>query len=132
MSYIPTKGHKKVLKANYEDSCNGYLLTLLNMWDLSIKDGFWVSDEVGGIYVHESDISLSMSDIIFCVENDVPMSTFFKYTDYCAKCAEYGFNVPNLSSYNNGCQLVPQETFDKLDAMKEELNKCINDTKSKF
>lgn len=132
MSYIPTKGHIRVLRANYEDACNNYLLALLNMWDLDAKNGFWVGNDTGGVYSHEADISLNMSGIIFCVENNISIETYWKYVEYCTKCSEYNFNIPTLESYNNGCQLVPQETFDKLYAMKEELNKCINDTKSKF
>ena len=131
MSYIPTKGHIRVLMANYEDACNNYLLALLNMWDLDAKNGFWVGNNTGGVYVHEADISLNMSEIIFCVENNVSMETYMEYSEYCLKCKEYNFNIPNLPSYFKGCPTVPQETFDKLDAMKEELNKCINDTKSK-
>jgi len=132
MSYTPTKGHIRVLRANYEDSCNNYLLTLLNLWDVSTKDGYWIGDEVGGIYAHGETIFIKMDEIIFCVENNVSMETYMEYSEYCLKCKEYNFNIPNLPSYFKGCPTVPQETFDKLDAMKEELNKCINDTKSKF
>lgn len=132
MSYIPTKGHKKVLAANYKDACNNYLLALLSMWDLDAKRGYWASDEVGGLYSYDGEFAINMQEIIFCVENDVPLSTFMNYTVYCVRCGEYNFNIPTLESYYNGCSVVPQETFDRLDALKDELNKCIEDTKSKF
>ena len=43
---------KRNLKENYEKDCNAYLVELLNMWDWSYKDGYWVGDEVGGLYAH--------------------------------------------------------------------------------
>ena len=117
-----TKGHLKILRTNYEDACNNYLLTLLNLWEQSAKDGYSLGETV----------FIKMDEIIFCVENNVSMETFMDYSDYCLKCNEYNFNVPNLKSYFMGCPRVPQETFDKLDDLKRQMNECINDTKSKF
>ena len=127
-----TKGHLKILRTNYEDACNNYLLTLLNLWDVSAKDGFWVASEVGGLYAHGDSIFINMDEIIFCVENNVSMETYMDYSDYCLRCKEYNFNVPNLKSYFKGCPTVPQETFDKLDDLKRQMNECINDTKLNF
>lgn len=127
-----TKGHLRILRTNYEDACNNYLLTLLNLWDLNACDGYWISDEVGGLYAHGDTIFIHMNEIVFCVENNVSMETFMDYTDYYIKCKEYNFNVPDFKSYFNGCHKVPQETFDKLDKLKEEMDRCINDAKSKF
>ena len=39
MIYTPTKGHLRVLRTNYEDACNNYLLALLNMWELNANGG---------------------------------------------------------------------------------------------
>lgn len=125
-----TKSHLRILKVNYEDACNNYLLTLLNMWELSVKDGFWVQDRVGTIYVHESDVSFGMDEIILLVERNVSEDTYRKYCEYCFKCSEYNFNTPKLESYLDGCPLIPQSTFDRLDALMGEINKCINDTKT--
>ena len=127
-----TKGHLRVLRTNYEDACNNYMLTLLNLWDISAKDGYWIGDEVGGLYAHGETIFIKMDEIIFCVENNVSMETFMEYSEYCLKCNEYNFNIPNLKSYFKGCPTVPQETFDRLDDLKRQMNECINDTKNKF
>lgn len=127
-----TKGHLKILKDNFEKGCNGYLNELLYLWELSSKDGFWIANEVGGLYAHGETIFINMAEIIFCVENNVSMETYMDYSDYCLKCKEYNFNIPNLPSYFKGCPTVPQETFDRLDDLKRQMNECINDTKSKF
>lgn len=127
-----TKGHLKILRTNYEDACNNYLRTLLHLWDVSAKDGYWIGDEVGGLYAHGDSIFIKMDEIIFCVENNVSMETFMEYSEYCRRCGEYGFNIPNLKSYFKGCPTVPQETFDRLDDLKRQTNECITDTKNKF
>ena len=123
---------KRHLKEQFETACNGYLLELHNMWGLSSKDGYWICDEVGGLYAHGESIFIKMDEIIFCVENNVSMETFMEYSEYCLKCNEYNFNIPNLKSYFKGCPTVPQETFDRLDDLKRQMNECINDTKNKF
>lgn len=123
---------KRNLKENYEKACNGYLVALLDFWEWDGCYGFWVSDVVGGTFIYGDDIDLTMEDIIYCVENGVIEHQYYKYHDYCLKCSEYNFSIPSIQAYFNGCPQIPQATFDKLDALKSELNKCINDTKSKF
>ena len=123
---------KRNLKENYEKACNGYLVALLNFWEWDGCYGFWVSDVVGGTFIYGDDIALTMEDIIYCVENGVTEHQHRKYRDYCLKCSEYNFSIPNIQAYFNGCPQIPQATFDKLDAMKSELNKCIEDTKKLF
>lgn len=127
-----TKGHLMVLRQNYEDACNGYLSTLCKQWGISQKDGYWISNEVGGLYCHGESIFINMWEIIFCVENNVSMDKYMDYLEYCLKCKEYNFNVPNLKSYYKGCPTVPQETFDRLDDLKKQLNDSIESVKSNF
>lgn len=128
---------KRNLKVQWEQSCNAYLLELSNMWeldyDLTPKGyGYWIGDIVGDVYDYGGMLTINMQDIIFCVENDVSKDAYFEYTEYCLKCSEYNFSIPSIQAYFNGCPQIPQATFDKLDAMKSELNKCIEDTKKSF
>lgn len=123
---------KRNLKENYEKACNGYLVALLNFWEWDCFYGFWVSDVVGGSFIYGDDVVLSMEEIIYCVENEITEHQYYKYHDYCLKCSEYNFSTPSIQAYFNGCPQIPQATFDKLDAMKSELNKCVEDTKKSF
>lgn len=127
-----TKGHLQILRENYEKACCEYINTLLNLWELSPDDGWWVGNMVGSTYVHEASIELNMDDIIFCIENNISLDTYYKYIDYIEKCIEYHFKLLSLKAYCEGAPQVPKETFDKLDAMKKELEDCIDETKNMF
>lgn len=120
---------KRNLKENYEKACNGYLVALLNFWEWDGCYGFWVSDVVGGSFIYGDDVVLSMEEIFYCVENEITEHQHRKYCDYCLKCGEYNFSIPTIQAYFNGCPQIPQATFNKLDALKQQLNECINNIK---
>ena len=126
------EAQKKSLKKQFEKAVNDYVDSLLFMWDADKYYGYFVSDEVGGVYVHEAGFSLNMDEIIFCVENDVAIEKYWEFVEYIQKCDRYNFKKPNLQSYIKGCPTIPQETFDRLDAMRAELEKCVEETKNKF
>ena len=132
MAYKTNDAVIRHLKEQWEAACNGYLLELLNMWDCDSYYGYWVADNVGGLYCYGDDIAINMSEIILCVEKGISMDDYRKYVDYCSKCSEYGFNIVSLEAYHLCCPTVPQETFDKLDAMKANLQKAIEEEKAKF
>lgn len=123
----------KWLKDNYEKACNNYLLMFLNMNDLDAHYGFWVSDEVGGVYCYgDCGFSIGMQELIYLVENNISYEKYQEYLDYVVRCSEYGFTCPSFKSYYLGCPLVSQETFDKLDGMKKDIEDFIKETKEKF
>ena len=120
----------KLLKKNYEDACNGWVTELLSQWNLDASNGWWVKDEVGTVYIHEADFSLNMEEIIYCVENGVTLEEYWEFTEYCTKCNTYHFHIPNLEAYMKGCPRVPEETFEKLDSLREELDKSVKEAKN--
>lgn len=113
---------KSRLKAEYEQSCDGYLRELLRMWDLDSYYGYWIGDEVGGVYDYaDGSIDIGMADIIYCVENDVTREQFDEWSEYICDASEFGFETPNLRSWMHGCPRTPEETFERLRKMKREL-----------
>jgi len=127
-----TKNHIQILRDNYEKACQQFVDTLLNIWNLDASDGWWVGEDVGEAYAHGDGICMSMKEIIYCVENNVSIETYFEFIEYITKCDEYNFDTPSLKSYCEGAPRVPKESFDKLDAMKKQLNDCIEKEKSQF
>ena len=123
---------KKMLRKKLDDACNGYLVELLNNWDLDASYGYWIADEIGGTYAYGDYVFINMDDIVYCVENDIQEKEYVENQDYNVRAEEFGFNLINLQSWHMGAPRVPQETFDKLRKMKDELKSLCEETKSKY
>ena len=121
------KANKQLLKENYEKACNDYVRALLTLWDLDGFYGYWIGDDVGGVYDYEGGFSISMEDIIYCVENEVTEHEYEEMLEYCCKCSEYNLPIMNLNAWHKG---APRHDFTKLDALKKDLNDAIEDYKN--
>ena len=125
-------GMKKLMRRNYENACNHYLVELLRMWDLDGRYGFWVSDEPGTVYCYGETHNLNMEDIIFIVENDIEEDEVLAWEDYCLDAHEFGFSLPNLRSWHRGCPRTPQDVFNKLRALKANLSEYVEEEKQRI
>lgn len=123
----------KNLKQDFERAVDAYVDALLYMWsEYETEDpsftstyGYWVGDDKSGVYCYGDDTFINLSDIILCVEKEVSYNDYREWVDYCTQAHEFGFDEPNLRSWLNGCPRVPQETFDKLQNMKENLESLV-------
>lgn len=123
---------KAMLREQWEKACNGYLLELLRMWELDAHYGYWIGDEVGGVYDYgEGSIDIGMDNIIYCVENDVTRQTFDEWAEYICDASEFGFDTPNLGSWCKGCPRTPQKVFDRLRGLKADLAKAVEEEKER-
>ena len=63
---------KRQLKEQWKQSCNGFLVELLRMWELDAHYGYWIGDETGSVYDYgDGMFTINMDDIIYCVLADV-------------------------------------------------------------
>jgi hypothetical protein len=123
---------KAKLKEQWEQACNGYLCELISMWELNAYYGYWIGDEVGGVYDYGGMFIINMDDIIYCVEHDVTALQYQEWQDYICDAAEFGFVTPNLRSWMHGCPRTPQETFEKLRKLKADLNNAVEEEKKRM
>ena len=124
---------KRMLKEQWEKACNGYLVELLRMWELDAYYGYWIGEDIGGVYDYGGGMfTIGMNDIIYCVEHDVTEKQYMEWQEYICDAAEFGFDTPNLKSWMMGCPRTPPEVFEKLRKMKAELNEAIKAEKEKF
>ena len=124
---------KRMLKEQYEKACNGYLVELLRMWELDAYYGYWIGEEIGGVYDYGGGMfTIGMNDIIYCVEHDIGREQYIEWQEYICDAAEFGFDTPNLKSWIMGCPRTSQEVFKKLRKMKAELNEAIKAEKEKY
>lgn len=124
---------KQKLREQWLKAVQGYLCELLNMWELDSFYGYWIANEVGGVYDYgDGTFTIGMDDIIYCVEHDVTKEQYMEWQNYLCDAAEFGFDKPNLKSWMMGCPRTPPEVFEKLRKMKAELNEAIKAEKEKF
>ena len=122
--------HTKLLRENYEKACNDYVQALLNLWDLDGYYGYFIGNEVGGVYDYGDGIfTIGMQDIVYCVENGVTEKEYEELLEYCCKCAEYNLPTMNLNAWHKG---APRHDFTKLDTLKKDLDDTIDNEKNKF
>lgn len=124
---------KAMLREQWEKACNGYLVELLRMWELDAYYGYWIGEEIGGVYDYGGGMfTIGMDDIIYCVEHDIGREQYIEWQEYCCDASEFGFDTPNLKSWMMGCPRTQPEVFEKLRKMKAELNEAIKAEKEKY
>ena len=119
-------------KINFEAAVNYYVLELLHQWDLDISYGYWVGDEVGGVYAYGDHLFINLLDIIYCVENGVTEKEYTEWQDYCTWAGEFNQNTPNFKAWHRGCLRHNKETIEKFNRMKAELDECIKAAEQLF
>lgn len=123
----------KKLRENYENAVNAYVDELLRRWELSRHYTWLVGDRVGINTFCFGDIhSMSLDDIIYCVENDVTYKEYLENEDYNIQALEFHFGVINIKSWHEGSPRVPKETFSRLQKMKDDLEKAIDEEAAKY
>lgn len=122
----------KGLRSQYDAACNAYVEQLLKDWELDGYYGDWVGDEVGGTYMYADTTFLDMSDIIYCVEQEVKHEEYLEWLDYCSEAAEFGLTQPNFPSWHRGCPRTDAATFEHLHALKDDLMQAIEDEKERM
>lgn len=123
---------KRMLKVNYDAACNAYLEALLKMWELDAHYGYWIGDEVGGVYDYDGGFTINMDDIIYCVENGVTERQYYEWQEYICDASEFGFDLPNLKSWMHGCPRTPQEVFEHLRGLKKDLAEAVEEEKQRI
>jgi len=124
---------KQQLKEQWEQACNGFLVELLRMWELDAYYGYWIGDEVGGMYDYgDGMFTINMDNIIYCVLEDITREQYMEWQEYIVDAAEFGFTTPNLRSWMHGCQRTSPEVFEKLRGMKREFEKSVEEAKKAF
>ena len=94
--------------------------------------GYWIGDEVGGVYDYgDGMFTLNMDEIIYCVENDVTEAEVMVWQEYICDAAEFGFDTPNLRSFVRGCPRTSAETFKHLREIKAMLADAVQEEKER-
>ena len=120
------------LQANYEKACNDYVEALLKQWELDGRNGWWIADDIGGVYAYGDVVFLGIDDIRYCVDNNVTYETYMDYQDYNVWALDFGQNTLNLKSWCMGAPRIDDVTRERISALRFELDKLCRETKESF
>lgn len=124
---------KEKAKEYFVKGCNEYLRLFCEKHDFDYEDAkdSWVGGSVGEI-TECGDYYVDMRTIITDIEMDAPEEEFLKWYDYNLVADEFGFITPNFEHWLRGYQRVPQESLDRLEALKKRLNDAIEGEKERL
>ena len=117
---------KEKAKEYFVKGCNEYLRLFCEKHDYDYEEAkeSWVANCVGDVTC-VGDIFVGMQTIITDIEMDAPEAEFIKWYDYNLVANEFGFNTPNFESWLRGCPRVADETFKKLQGLKNDLDNAV-------
>ena len=117
---------KAKAKEYFVKGCNEYLRLFCEKHDFDYEEAkeSWVANCVGEVTC-VGDIFVGMQTIITDIEMNAPEEEFIKWYDYNLVAHEFGFNTPNFESWLRGCPRVSEETFKKLQGLKNDLDDAV-------
>lgn len=117
---------KEKAREYFVKGCNEYLRLFCDKHDFDYEEAkeSWVANCVGDVTC-VGDIFVGMQTIITDIEMDAPEDEFIKWYDYNLVAHEFGFNTPNFESWLRGCPRVSEDTFKKLQGLKNDLDNAV-------
>ncbi len=91
----------KQLKLKYEEACDGYLREFCSKNGFDYEPDMWVAGDVGTIAM-VGDMFVTMSDIRYDVDNNIPNGKFYTWYWKNLELHEYDIPYMNYESYCNG------------------------------
>lgn len=124
---------KELARAHFIKGCNEYLRLFCEKHDFDYEEAkeSWVANCVGDVTC-VGDIFVGMQTIIADIEMDAPEDEFIKWYDYNLVANEFGFTTPNFESWLRGCPRVSEETFKKLQGLKNDLDDTIKEEQARL
>lgn len=120
-------------RQKWSEACNLWVFLLCEQWGLDGRRGYWIGDEVGGVWELDGSIILGIKDIIYAVENHIGGRVAYDdWRDYCMDLSELNIEVPSFIEWCEGVKVIGKESLDKLLQMKRDLDKLVEEEKSKL
>lgn len=116
----------------WSEACNLWVYLLCEQWGVDGRKGYWIGGQVGGVWDMDGVVIMGMDDIIYAVKHSVPMKAYDDWRDYCMDISELKIDTPSFIDYCNGMGVLNKESLDRLLQMKRDLDKLVEEEKSKL
>lgn len=113
----------KDIKKQWKDICDEYLQMFADKHELELDDideYNWIGGDPGTIAT-PSDYFISMEDIRYDIDNDIPEDVFFKWYDYSLELHELDLNNVNYSSYVKGARPYDNNDIERIKSLKKKV-----------
>lgn len=120
------------LRQNFEKAVEEYLTAFLKQMEWDSYYGYWVADDVTGIYAYGDELFISLADIIYSVEHNVTKDELIELQEYNVWAESMGQSHINLDSWHKGYKGIPIGVRSKMDSIKKELDELIKENKTKY
>ncbi len=128
MGTIKDSAHRSA----FDKAVQGYVKALLELYDWDAFYGYWVGGDTTDVYAYGDAYFISLPDLIYIVDNDVPLAVYEEWEEYCLWASEFGLTTPNFPSWVRGCPRVSEEERDRLTQMKAQLEEEIRNYKQRY
>lgn len=125
------EAHKQLLRDKFNDVVNQYAEAFCRQLDINPKDGFWVFEDVGGVYCFLDGCSISLLDMVYVVEKNISLNELLEWYDYNIFAHRFNFNHINLKSWHMGCPRASKEEIDKIECLEQQFIKACDDLKKR-
>lgn len=115
------------LISDFQNIANEYASNLCKMFELDIEDGWWVGDDVGGVYCNGDMFSITFEEMRYVVDNNISKDDFLEYMEYVSFCLEFNRTAPNLKSWIKGCPRFDEKGIQRLRELKKEFDIALSD-----
>lgn len=119
------------LIGKYNSSCESILKKFCETYELPYYKDAWTAEDVGTV-ASVGDYFIDLQDMIYMLANDISLDEYLRWYDYNIRANEFNFNLINLRSWHRGAPRVQDETFERLEKMKKDLEDAVANVKNKF
>ena len=126
--YDMNKAHIRLLKENYENACNEYLMAFCYQYELQCEEDAWVAGDVGTIALI-GDYYIDFQNMMYMLDNGIAFEEWLRWYDYSLDAHDLGLDVPNFPSWYKGCPRLTEEQIQEIKDKRRELKELIDSYK---
>lgn len=121
-----TNGIAKKIRIDFERVVGSYEDALCELFQLNKDDGFWVGDDIGGVYCNGDMFCITFDEMRIVIDNNISKKEFLEYEEYVSFCMEFNKVAPNLQSWIKGCPRHSKETIQKIHDLKRQFDIAVS------
>lgn len=116
---------------NYEESVNAIIDEFKKKHEFDSPEGYWIGDEVGGVYDFGDTMTFDFRDILIDIKEDAPKDEIEKWQEYNLRIWSVNNMVGGVFlkeiNYHNWLKGCPRLSEHELDVVEEKWRKLVNE-----